>query len=210
MGGQPGEIPAAGVRPSNDDDGHALARAERQRGHWPKKAVLIERIDRAHASEDSTTRLGEAPPRSVNLWPRSGAEQRPLDLIDGVVRPVVIVLSGFRVRPTPAAQPRAAGTVTQRSLDHLPLVGCKRLGIASPADRSGGIQRGRDLLRLHPACHRQTFSPASPIRPTREGRHRGAPAFARKPDGKAAGGPGSEIGSTQGRQDTWAPQINAR
>jgi len=48
MGGEPAEIPAAGVRPSHNDDGYTLTRSERQVGYWPKKAVFIEGIDRPH------------------------------------------------------------------------------------------------------------------------------------------------------------------
>ena len=71
MGGEPGEIPTAGVRPSNDDEGNTLARSQRQRGHRPKKAVLIECIDRAHEPEDSTSRLGSVR-QSGEAWPPFG------------------------------------------------------------------------------------------------------------------------------------------
>jgi len=60
MGDEPGQIPASGVRPSNDDESNPLARAQRQRRHRSKEAVLIESIDRAHEAEDSTAQLGSA------------------------------------------------------------------------------------------------------------------------------------------------------
>ena len=55
MGRELGGIPPAGVRPSDDDDGNTLARSERQLRHWPKKAILIEGINRPHGAQDSTS-----------------------------------------------------------------------------------------------------------------------------------------------------------
>ena len=45
----------ASVRPSNDDDANTLARSEWQVRDWPKKAILIERINRPHEKQDSTS-----------------------------------------------------------------------------------------------------------------------------------------------------------
>ncbi len=58
MGDELGPIPASGVRPSNDDDGNPLARAQRERRHRSKEAVLVESIDRAHEAEDGTSQVG--------------------------------------------------------------------------------------------------------------------------------------------------------
>ena len=62
MGPKLGGIPAAGVRPSNDDDANTFARSKRQIRHWPKEPILIEGINRPHEVQDNTS----LPMRPVN------------------------------------------------------------------------------------------------------------------------------------------------
>jgi hypothetical protein len=58
MRDEPIQVPTTRIRPPDDDDGDPLSGSERQRRHWPKKTVFVERVHRSHEIENSTTRWG--------------------------------------------------------------------------------------------------------------------------------------------------------